>query len=54
MRLKANIRTRNLAVNSYLAVLLITITGAGAVFFILHVAYDTSLQNVFAAAQPNF
>lgn len=48
--MKSNIRTRNIAVNSYIAILLITIAGAFACFLILHVAYDTSLQSVFAAA----
>jgi len=48
--MKANIRSRNIVVNSYIGILLITMTGALATFFILHVAYDAPLSAVFAVA----
>lgn len=48
--MKANLRSRNIAVNAYLGMLVVTITGALATFFILHVAYDAPLTTVFAVA----
>lgn len=37
-------------INSYFAVLLITVTGAGAALFIIHVAYsDTLIATIFGS-----
>ena len=42
--MKANMRTRNLAVNSYVGILAITIVGSLATLYIVHVAYEAPLS----------
>ena len=50
MKLKANIRSRNIAVNSYVGMLFITVVGAMAVFYILHVAFDVPFKTFLASS----
>lgn len=41
-------------INSYFAILLITVAGAGATMFIVHVAYDDSLEVSFTSTGANY
>lgn len=41
--MKANIRSRNIVINSYVGMFAVTIVGAFSVFFLLHIMYDTPL-----------
>ena len=41
--MRDNLRSRNLAVNSYVGMLAITVVGAFASFYIIHIANDVSL-----------
>jgi hypothetical protein len=47
--MKANLRSRNIAINSYVGMLAITVVGAFAVLFILHIANDIPLKTYFTA-----
>ena len=38
--MKANIRSRNIAVNSYVGIFIVTLVAGLSTFFILHVLYD--------------
>lgn len=42
--MKANMRTRNLALNSYLGILAVTVVGSIATIYIVHVAIDAPLS----------
>ncbi len=48
--MKDNMRTRNIAVNSYIAMFIITLVGGFSALFLLHVIHDVPLQT-FASAQ---
>jgi hypothetical protein len=48
--MKANMRSRNLAVNSYLGALAVTVVGSLATLYIVHVAIDVPFSS-FATPQ---
>ncbi len=47
--MQGNLRTRNIAINSYLGILITTLVGACAALIILHVANDVPFK-AFASA----
>lgn len=46
--MKANMRTRNIGINSYVGVFIVTLVGTISSMFLLHVIYDAPLK-VFAS-----
>ena len=50
MKLKENLRSRNLGLDSYMSILAITIVGSLATFYILHVALDVPFKTFLASS----
>lgn len=48
--MKANLRSRNIAINSYLGILAVTVVGGFATLLIIHVAIDVPVS---AFAMPS-
>lgn len=48
--MKANLRSRNLAINSYLGILVVTVVGAFMTLLIIHIAIDVPFS-AFASPQ---
>ena len=46
--MKANIRSRNIGVNSYIGMFIVTLVGTLSTMFLLHVIYDAPFK-VFAS-----
>ena len=42
--MKANIRSRNIGVNAYVGIFIVTLVGGFATLFILHVAHDVPFK----------
>lgn len=48
--MKANIRSRNIGINSYIGIFIVTLVGSLSTFFLLHVIYDAPFK-AFASPQ---
>lgn len=42
--MKANIRSRNIGINSYIGMFIVTLVGSLSTFFLLHVIYDAPFK----------